>query len=397
MSNIANKILLAGNGILRMVPNWVPRSFCVPGRRLRLHPDDLYAYGAQRGGIDERWFASCEKASNGPLTTEFEGLSFVAVNDSGTEKILFRDLVQDLGAGLLGDAMWTEYQSWPVFAKFFDNQGALPHHLHHRKTHAEKVSARPKPEAYFFPVQMNNHLGDFPYTFFGLEPGTTIEDVKDCLRRWDQGENGILSISKAYKLELGTGWNVPAGILHAPGSLCTYEPQWSSDIAAMFQSLVNNRPTSWNSLVGYVPEEQKQDLDYITELIDFPANVDPDFRRNHFLRPIPVPANANMQGMTDQWIVYGAGLFASKETTIHPGATVVMQDPGAYSLIAVQGYGKLANYAIESPTLIRFGQQTNDEFFVSAPAAKAGVAVQNLSPNQPLVLLKTFGPGIVTP
>jgi hypothetical protein len=43
-------ILEQGEGILRLAPTWVPRDFCIPGKRMRLHPDDLYAYGAQRGG-----------------------------------------------------------------------------------------------------------------------------------------------------------------------------------------------------------------------------------------------------------------------------------------------------------------------------------------------------------
>ena len=29
-----------GQGIFRLAPTWVPRVFCVPGRRLKLHPDD---------------------------------------------------------------------------------------------------------------------------------------------------------------------------------------------------------------------------------------------------------------------------------------------------------------------------------------------------------------------
>ena len=46
------RALEAGEGILRLVPNWVPRSFLHPGKRIRLHPDDWYAYGGHRGGID---------------------------------------------------------------------------------------------------------------------------------------------------------------------------------------------------------------------------------------------------------------------------------------------------------------------------------------------------------
>jgi len=49
------KALEQGKGILRLAPNWVPRSFCVPGRRLKLHPADYYSFGGERGGIDERW------------------------------------------------------------------------------------------------------------------------------------------------------------------------------------------------------------------------------------------------------------------------------------------------------------------------------------------------------
>ena len=66
-----------GNGVLRLGPCWVPRSFCIPGKRLKLHPNDYYAFGGHRGGIDERWFASTTKADNGPETLPDEGLSYI--------------------------------------------------------------------------------------------------------------------------------------------------------------------------------------------------------------------------------------------------------------------------------------------------------------------------------
>ncbi|MEN6480504.1 MAG: hypothetical protein ABFD20_12840, partial [Anaerolineales bacterium] len=91
-----------GEGILRLAPTWVPRSFCVPGRRLKLHPEDYYAFGAHRGGIDERWFTSTPPADNGPLTTPDEGLSYVVYNDPvQPDRVLLRDLVQELGATLV--------------------------------------------------------------------------------------------------------------------------------------------------------------------------------------------------------------------------------------------------------------------------------------------------------
>jgi hypothetical protein len=43
--------------------------------------------------------------------------------------------------------------------------------------------------------------------------------------------------------------------------------------------------------------------------------------------------------------------------------------------------------------MIRFGQLTEDELFVTAAAASEGVMIENPSSTDPLVLLKHFGPG----
>ena len=78
-----------GGGILSLAPAWVPRAFCRPGRRIKLHPDDYYALGTERGGIDERWLSSTVMADNGPLTGPNEGLSEVVVTDGGREHLRF--------------------------------------------------------------------------------------------------------------------------------------------------------------------------------------------------------------------------------------------------------------------------------------------------------------------
>ncbi|HON07986.1 MAG TPA: hypothetical protein PLW02_07805, partial [Verrucomicrobiota bacterium] len=58
VDSLVEGALADSGGLLRLAPCWVPRSFMHPGRRLKLHPDDLYAFGLNRGGIDERWYAS---------------------------------------------------------------------------------------------------------------------------------------------------------------------------------------------------------------------------------------------------------------------------------------------------------------------------------------------------
>ena len=166
----------ASAGMLRLEPSWVPRSFMVPGRRLKLHPDDIYAFGAQRGGINERWFSSTTKASNGPATTPDEGLSYVHP-DAGS-KFLLKDAVECAGDILLGADVMEREGGWNLLCKFFDNLGPIPHHMHQSDEFAKRVGQKGKPEAYYFPPQYNQLSNNFPHTYMGLEPGTTKDDIR---------------------------------------------------------------------------------------------------------------------------------------------------------------------------------------------------------------------------
>ncbi|NWG16986.1 MAG: hypothetical protein HXY41_10155 [Chloroflexi bacterium] len=394
VKHLTEQALQQGEGIVRLTPTWVPRSFCVPGRRLRLHPNDLYALGAHRGGIDERWFSSTTKADNGPGTPHDEGLSYIYVG--AQQKVTLADAMAEMPVEFLGQEAVDKYGGWVMYSKFFDNMYPLPHHLHQSDEIAAKVGRVGKPEAYYFPPQYNFANDTFPYTFFGLEPGTTREQVKDCLKRWNDGDNQILSLSKSYRLQVGTGWDVPPGILHAPGTFCTYEPQRASDVFSMWQSLIADyQVVDWSLVVKDVPPEHHHDYDYLLSMLDWEANVDPNFKDNHFLAPRPAgdPAAMADQGYHENWVVYGSDYFSAKELTVNPGRTVKIKDKGAYGLICVQGYGRFGKFPISSPSLIRYGQMTEDEFFVTMKAAAEGVEIANLSSTEPLVILKHFNPG----
>ncbi len=386
----------AGSGILRLEPCWVPRTFMVPGRRLRLHPDDLYALGAHRGGINERWFSSTTHASNGPGTPDDEGLSYVRTADGS--RVLFKSLVDEAGDLLLGQATQQREGGWNLLCKFFDNMGAIPHHLHQNDAFAKLVGQKGKPEAYYFPPQYNQIENDFPFTFMGLEPGTTKADVRRCLENWSRGDNGILFLSRAYRLQPGTGWQIDPGILHAPGSLVTYEPQVNSDVFAMFQSLVDGRVVDWSLLTKDVRPESHHDLDYLVSMLDWNANVNPEFGKTNRVFPRPVneetaPGAVSAQGYRELWICYGTGWYSAKELTVLPKRTVTVTDAAAYGLILTQGHGTIGTHHVSTPAMIRFGEMTEDECFVTADAAAAGVRIENLSDSEPLVILKHFGPG----
>jgi hypothetical protein len=394
VDGLIDQALEQSGGLLRLAPCWVPRSFLQPGKRLKLDPRDLYAFGLNRGGIDERWFASTTICANENRTPD-EGLSYVIVGDS---RFTLKDAVQSKGAGLIGDAIWSKYQKWPVYSKFFDNMGPIPHHFHQSRELAALVGQEGKPESYYFPPQHNNVGNNFPYTFMGLEPGTTKAQVRKCLENWNKGDNGILDLSRAYRLKPGSGWLIGPGLLHAPGSLCTYEPQWGSDVFGMFQSLVEGREVPWSLLVKDMPEDKHQDLDFIISELDWEANVDPNFKDNHYLEPIAV-ADTQSEGYVDRWIVYdgvfdGEQLFTAKELTLEPGAKCTVKDNGSYGLIVTQGSGRMNRLNLDCPKMIGFHDLTQDEVFCTESAAVEGVVFENTSTTEPLVTLRYFGPGV---
>jgi hypothetical protein len=395
-NSIASKALEQGKGIVRLAPNWVPRSFCVPGRRIKLHPDDYYALGGERGGIDERWFASTTPADNGPLTAPNEGLSFIVFEDNGkTEKVLLKEAIDELKSEIVGERLWKEHERWPMYSKFFDNKGALPHHIHHRDEHAALTGQLGKPEAYYFPPQANNHGGDFPYTFFGLNPGVTKDQVLKALKDAAEGrDNSITSLSAAYRLDVGTGWDVPPGVLHAPGSFCTYEPQKASDVFAMYENITHDQVVPKELLWKDTPKDKEGDVEWLLSVIDWDLNVDPNFAQNRFMAPKPVKPVKEMEaeGYIDNWICYKSPAFCAKELTVLPGKTVTIKDSACYGFIMMQGHGTMGVWDIETPSLIRYGQLTQDEYFVTEAAAKEGVTITNPSKTDPIVMLKHFGP-----
>jgi hypothetical protein len=350
----------------------VPRAALRPGGRLRLHPNDLYAVGPHRGGIDERWLASNVVADNGPGTPADEGLSYIELDGACVE---LREFTGD---------------SWQVLCKLFDNAVPIPLHVHPTDAQARPLGRRGKPEAYYFPPQYNTNPGAFPYTFFGLQTHTSREAIRRCLQRWGDGDNGILHLSQAYKLKPGTGWQVDPNVLHAPGTLVTYEPQAPSDVGAMFESMCGGDPLPWEALTGQMPEAHRNDIDYILSWIDLEKNTDPFFAQYNHREPL---RRADSDVHLEKWIVYGSQHFSARELSVAPGATVVIRDSRPYGALVVQGRGSINELECEVPSLVRYGQMTADEFFVTAEAAAEGVTIANASRTEPLVILKCFGPG----
>jgi hypothetical protein len=307
----------------------------------------------------------------------------------------FDEFVAHHKGAVIGERLWDGYGRWPMYSKFFDNQQALPFHFHQNDEDAAKVGKLGKPEAYYYSPQMNNTLGDQPISFLGLQPGTTREQLRERLERFTSGgDNRITDLSLGYRTQLGTGWDVPVGVLHAPASICTYEPQAASDVFCMCESWSNNREVPEELLWKDVPEEHIGDYDFVIDLLDWEANTDPDFVTNRFMAPIETAGSRAYEGKAvERWVVYLSVAASATELTVRPGASVTVTDTDAYGLIVVQGHGSIGSHDVETATTVRFGELTRDEFFVSEAAATAGVSVANRSSVQDLIVLKHFGPG----
>ena len=258
--------------------------------------------------------------------------------------------------------------------------GPIPHHMHQSDAFAKLVGQKGKPEAYYFPPQYNQIQNNFPHTYMGLEPGTTKEDIRQCLEKWNKGDNGILFHARAYRLEPGAGWQINPGILHAPGSLVTYEPQVNSDVFAMFQSEVEGRIVGWELLIKDVPAGTSQG----SRLPHQHARLGSQHKSRvspRPTRPSPSPSRSldemKAEGYSEKWITYGTPYYSAKELTVLPGRSVTIKDAAAYGVIVTQGYGTMGKQPVITPSMIRFGEMTEDEVFVTASIAKEGVRIEN--------------------
>jgi hypothetical protein len=309
--------LKSGEGILRLAPTWVPRSSDA-GSPVETHPDDYYAMSATEAESTSAGWPQRPTANESREPDE--GWSY----DYGKDRFTLRDAVKVESRRLIGKKIWDQYKRWPVCSKFFDNLGPIPHHMHQDDEQAKLPAVRASRVVLFPPAQQWQQF--IPHTYFGLEPGTTKEDIRRCLETWNKGDNGILDYSKAYRASRTAGWSYsrPA----CPGSILTYEPQWGSDVFAMYQSMVEGA-ASLGPPVKDVPKSKHHDLDYLVEQLTgsgmdaFPGSSLPE--------PIPTAPSESEGWIDGGWFTgrFEKTTFSAKELTLQPGTRCTIRDGGA--------------------------------------------------------------------
>ena len=388
MSNIIKDTFNKNDGIFRMVPAWIPVKFGAPGRRLKIHPDDYYAFGMDAGTVMERWLCSVSGCRVKNPKRPDQGLSYALGSDGS--QFLLKDAVQELGAELIGSELWEKYHTFPVFSKFFDYETPLYFHFHPRTEVAKNVGCEAKPECYYFPPQLNNYMGRRNSTYFGFNKGVTKEQVRSCIEHFSDYDTHITDLSCAYNIEPGQGWYVPAGVIHAPGSLLTYEPQWGTDLNCVLENVVCGEIFGEKYMTDIIPEGVEDKVSYLMDAIDWEANQEEDFKHKYCLEALV--KERTQEGLTERYVCYNNEFVTAKEVTIEPGCEADLKDVAAYGCVIIQGYGSFGGFHAEAVNMVHVGDLTADEYFVSKNRAAKGVHVVNDSQVEPMVILQHFGP-----
>ena len=121
-----------------------------------------------------------------------------------------------------------------------------------------------------------------------------------------------------------------------------------------------------------VPAEHHKDLDYPGQHARLGSQHEPGFRRDQQDLPQARTSVDEMkaEGYIEKWITYGTPYYSAKELTVLPGRAVTIKDAAAYGVIVTQGYGTMARQPVSTPSMIRFGEMTEDEVFVTAASCQ---------------------------
>ncbi|HEY0237617.1 MAG TPA: hypothetical protein VGC37_03155 [Friedmanniella sp.] len=365
------QVVADADGVLRLEPAWVARSFLPPGRRLGL-PEDAYDVGV-RGAICERWLASTTPADN-QVPHPDEGLSAVVTPDGS--RLLLAEVVRAAPGLVLGQAYGASHPAGlGRLAKIFDYGARLPFHVHPPQAYASRVGRRQKDEAYHF--LPDSDLGAHPETFLGVHPhlacGAREESLLPHLVAWDS--DLVLTTSRAYLQVPGEGFMVPSGVLHGPGTALTLELQEDSDVLSMFQALNAGRIIDKELLYKDVAASDRAELAERAPLgfVDWTRNGAPDLYAQAHLTPL---AHLGWSARAERdWVFYGSPRFSGQRLVVHPGATAHVVEPGVYSVFAWSGAATWGSAELVG------GRPGQDEALVVHATATRGVDVRNTGPD----------------
>ncbi len=141
--SILDDIINQNDGVLQLLHRYAGRTFCTPGRRLRLDEKSYYPDYMNGTGLDEVWMCCTVPIVTGVIDTRTgkapfrEGEAHVLTPDG--QVISLQDLIEANPETVMGEKITTFSKflygkpTWPIVSKKFDNLNPIPHQIHWAK------------------------------------------------------------------------------------------------------------------------------------------------------------------------------------------------------------------------------------------------------------------------
>ena len=362
-------------GVLRMVPNFQARFYRDGGRFPGVNRGDGMPVDELGNFIDERWLFSITRIEQEGASGE-DGLSTVADED-GSPLCTLDALVRAhpdvmLGADYVAAHGGPGVAIFELLAKILDI-GSRPDdrincHIHPRKD-----------EAYYYP---SIHGQDDVYLAMGFFGGTR-DRVRQCLENAVKGErvDSILHLQPHFRLKVGSGWHVYAGMPHSPVGY-VFELQRPRDDFRLLQLYHRGQDKLFEPDLLLRGDES---VEAAMADIDWAMAENPYIWHLFHVEPERIEGTSVAGVVEERWVFNPnrTRLWSGKEVVLEPRKAYTSREQGAYGLFVFTGEGIVAGLDVAA------GDPKRDELFVSHRAATAGVEVTNTG-DGPLVFYTFF-------
>ena len=399
-TSVLDDCLNKNGGVLQLLHRYAGRTFCTPGKRLRLDARSYYPDYMNGTGLDELWMCCTVPIVTGVIDTRTAKAPFregeAHVLASNGQVISLQDLITANPKAVIGDKI-TAFSNelfgkptWPIVSKKFDNLNPIPDHLHWSKWEVYDINS------YDNPGVSESH---YHTTAMGLYGFVTKDQFLACMKRWGTGEyNGIRHLAPHVMMQIDNGFVMPNGVLHSPTNLCTHELHVTMDEHFLAEDLtLDGRIGAADAFyacreVDY-PKARHQDWDYLVEKFDFAANQDPNFVLKNSRPAIPAE-EFRSDGVDAKWIVYGDFLGDQKcsilRLTVHPGAKTRFRPECPTLFHTNGGSGRVGKLEVRYHQDMILGTIYPEIGFITQAAiANGGVEIENTG-TEPLVLTFDF-------
>lgn len=397
---ILDSCLNKNGGVLPLLHRYAGRTFCTPGRRLRLAAASYYPDYMNGTGLDEIWMCCTVPIVTGVIDTRTkrapfrEGEAHVLTPDG--QVISLQDLIESSPQAVMGPKVTAFANAtfgrptWPIVSKKFDNLNPIPDHLHWSKWEVYDINSFDNPGV---------SASHYHTTAMGLYPFVTKDQFLACMQRFGKTEyNGIRHLAPHVMMQLDNGFVMPNGVLHSPTNLCTHELHVTMDEHFLAEDLtLDGRIGAADAFYACreedYPKSRHEDWEYLVEKFDFAANQDPDFVLKNS-RPAVSAEEFSAEGVAAQWIIYGDFLGDQKcsilRLTVQPGAKTKFCPESPALFHTNGGSGRVGGMAVRYHQNMQLGQIYPEIGFITQAALSGGgVDIENTG-TEPLVLTFDF-------